>query len=56
MLKLLKSLLTAAFISTLTAGVGDEAPDFTLNQQGGGSFTLSDHRGKVVYIFWFGYN
>ena len=35
--------------------VGDEAPDFTLNTLGGSSFTLSDHRGSVVFIFLFGY-
>jgi peroxiredoxin len=37
------------------ADVGEEAPDFTLGQLGGGTFTLSDYRGKVVYIFWFGH-
>lgn len=36
-------------------GVGDTAPDFTLNTLDGGTFTLSDHEGKVVLIFFFGY-
>jgi peroxiredoxin len=35
---------------------GETAPDFTLNQLEGGNFTLSDHHGKVIFIFWLGYN
>ena len=42
-------------ISTLAQGVGDSAPDFTLNTVTGGEFTLSDHTGKVVFLFFFGY-
>jgi len=38
------------------ADVGDPAPDFTLSKLGGGDFTLSDYKGKIIYIFWFGYN
>ena len=34
--------------------VGDDAPDFTLNQLDGGSFNLADQMGKVVFIFTFG--
>ncbi|MEJ2053006.1 MAG: redoxin domain-containing protein [Calditrichaceae bacterium] len=37
------------------SGVGDKAPDFTLDKLGGGEFTLSDYSGKVIFIFWFGY-
>lgn len=33
--------------------VGDPAPDFTLPTADGGSFTLSDLRGKSVVIFFF---
>ena len=42
-------------VSLLTAGVGDNAPDFTLNKLGGGTISLSDFDGKVLYIFWFGF-
>jgi len=43
-------------ISAALAGVGDPAPDFTLNKLSGGTITLSDFEGKIVYIFWFGYD
>jgi hypothetical protein len=36
--------------------VGDVAADFTLEQLGGGSVSLSDFRGKAVYINFFGYS
>ncbi|MBD3224324.1 MAG: redoxin domain-containing protein [Caldithrix sp.] len=36
--------------------VGEEAPDFTLEKLSGSSITLSNLRGQVVYIFWFGYS
>ncbi|MEQ9304783.1 MAG: redoxin domain-containing protein [Marinoscillum sp.] len=35
--------------------VGDSAPDFTLDLVDGGQFKLSDHDGKVVFIFFFGH-
>ena len=57
MYRILSFLLILFIISTASAvGVGDEAPDFTLTKLGGSDFTLSDHRGKIVYIFWFSYN
>ena len=34
---------------------GDLAPDFTLEQLGGGRVSLSDFRGQVVLIDIFGY-
>ncbi len=33
--------------------VGDAAPDFTVDLLSGGTFTLSEHKGKVVFLnFW----
>jgi peroxiredoxin len=46
------------FLVTFTGmaqDVGDEAPDFSLTTLNGNSFTLSNYRGKVVFIFFFGY-
>ena len=34
--------------------VGNEAPDFEVNLEGGGTFKLSDYQGKVVFVFLFG--
>lgn len=34
--------------------VGDEAPGFSFNDTNGKAFTLSEHRGKVVFMFLFG--
>jgi peroxiredoxin len=31
------------------------APEFTLESLDGENISLSDFKGKVVYIFWFGY-
>lgn len=33
--------------------VGDRAPDFTLPTAGGGTFTLSDHRGEHVIVYFY---
>ncbi len=38
----------------LAQNVGDEAPEFSFNDTDGKAFTLSDHRGKVVFMFLFG--
>lgn len=51
-------ILLAFFFLTLQGNaqnVGDQAPNFTLQQLNGGNFTLSDQNGKVVFIFWMGY-
>ena len=42
-------------INALGQGVGASAPDFTLSTVSGDEFTLSDHTGKVVFLFFFGY-
>lgn len=36
-------------------GIGEPAPDFTLNSSTGEAFTLSDNLGKVVFINFVGY-
>ena len=38
---------------TNLAEVGQKAPDFTVQTLDGGTFSLSDHRGKVVLVNWF---
>jgi cytochrome oxidase Cu insertion factor (SCO1/SenC/PrrC family) len=47
----------AAAARTSPVGVGDVAPDFTLEDQDGRSVTLSRSRGKapVVLVFYRGY-
>lgn len=47
--------LAIALSMHLTAQeVGDMSPDFTLKTTDDKDFTLSDHEGKVVFIFFFG--
>jgi len=41
--------------SALALGPGDAAPDFTLQDVNGTSYTLSDYRGKVVLLALIGY-
>ncbi len=49
-------ILNFAQTNVLAQGVGDSAPDFTLNTVNGNEFTLSDHAGKVIFLFFFGYS
>jgi hypothetical protein len=35
--------------------VGEPAPDFSYRTLDGDTVSLSDYRGKVVYLFFFGY-
>jgi len=37
----------------MAIGVGDEAPDFTLNGTGGRAYTLSDYRGHTVVLVFY---
>ena len=36
--------------------LGEQAPDFTLEQLDGGLVSLSDFDGKVIFINFFGFN
>ncbi|MCG8701503.1 MAG: T9SS type A sorting domain-containing protein [Bacteroidales bacterium] len=49
--------IVLSFISIIGFGqnVGSTAPDFTLDKLSGGSFTLSENDGKVVFVFVMGY-
>lgn len=48
-------ILLVAFLINVTAQkVGDIAPNFTISTLSGSDFTLSDHEGKVVLLFFFG--
>ncbi len=53
------SLLFFCMISISNAfgqGVGTKAPEFSLSSLEHGQITLSDYTGKVVYLFFFGFN
>ena len=47
-------LLLAASVQIFAQNVGEPAPDFQVGLLGGDTFTLSEHEGKVVTIFFFG--
>jgi len=36
--------------------IGDDAPNFTLEELRGGNSSLHDYSGKAVLIFFFGYS
>jgi peroxiredoxin len=49
--------LLASPYSTRAGGqVGEVAPDFTFTSLDGGTYSLHDYRGKVVFLNFFGYN
>jgi len=48
-------LLLLAVSSAHAFTVGTEAPDFTLTDSWGNSHTLSDYRGNVVVLMFFGH-
>ncbi|MBU8920481.1 MAG: hypothetical protein KOO63_01355 [Bacteroidales bacterium] len=58
-----KKILIAAAVLLLVAsgamgqvGVGDEAPPFIYGSVSHGTVSLADHSGKVVYLYFYGYN
>ena len=55
--KALAIMLTAAIpaVAASAQSQGDPAPDFTYAALGGGSVSLGDYQGKVLFVFLFGY-
>ena len=50
-------LFIAGFVSgAIGQSVGTTAPDFTHTTLDHGTVSLSQYRGKVVYLFFFGWN
>ena len=55
-------MLRTFFFSIVLSGLlwgqnlNEPAPNFTLTDLQGNQHTLADYKGKVVYIFWFGYS
>jgi peroxiredoxin len=56
--KYLTSFIVSLFFVSVSLGqnVGSPAPDFTLNSLEHGQISLSQNKGKVVFLFFFGYN
>ena len=52
----LTAILLTASPLLATVSVGDQAPDFTLQDIEGNSFKLSSIQGKIVVLFFLGYN
>lgn len=50
------SLLVLSATAWSQANVGSPAPNFTKTTLDNGQITLSQYRGKVVYLFFAGYN
>ena len=48
-------LLLILNLSIFAQGVGTQAPDFTHETLDHGQISLSNHSGKVVYLFFFGW-
>lgn len=46
----------SASSSSITESIGEVAPDFTFTTLTGGTVTLSDYKGKIVYLFFYGAN
>ena len=42
--------------SVFGQSVGTKAPDFTYSTVDHGTISLSDYNGKIVYLFFFGWN
>ena len=51
-------LLMLLFLATTAFGqsVGTKAPDFTYSTVDHGTISLSDYSGKIIYLFFFGWN
>ena len=42
--------------SAFGQSVGDQAPDFTYSTVDYGTISLSNYSGKIIYLFFFGWN
>jgi alkyl hydroperoxide reductase subunit AhpC len=53
-----KNILMLLLMSAAVFGqaVGTKAPDFTYDTVDYGTISLSDYSGKIVYLFFFGWN
>ncbi len=53
-----KSILFMFIMATgiMAQNVGTQAPDFTYATVDYGTISLSDYSGKVIYLFFFGWN
>ncbi|NJM15472.1 MAG: redoxin domain-containing protein, partial [Bacteroidales bacterium] len=56
MKKLLLFAAAMASLNLMAVSVGDNAPDFSLSTVDGKTFTLSEHKGKVILIFMLGHS
>ncbi len=54
--KALGMVMLCAAAAWAQPGAGDPAPDFTHQSLDHGQIKLSDHRGKVIYLFFMGHN
>lgn len=43
-------------VGVMGQSIGKKAPDFTYATLDHGTISLSDYNGKVVYLFFFGWN
>ena len=55
LLLMLVALTALSAVDAVAVQVGDTAPDFTLLDPDGQSYTLSAYRGKVVVLAFIGY-
>jgi cytochrome oxidase Cu insertion factor (SCO1/SenC/PrrC family) len=58
-MRIVHAVLVSALISTLASAqsrLGEQAADFTLQSLAGTEVSLSDFRGQVVLINFFGFN
>ena len=55
-LLVLGALLASPLAARAAGEVGEQAPDFSLQDRGSASHKLTDYAGQVVLLFMFGHN